>query len=378
MSTNVVEARRDDLCQSAPAPESKAVRLAYETSEYGAAQRFSDRFNNRLRYCPELGSWLAYDGITWNQIGSEAVIVRVGELVNDLRKELKALRDQDDDEFDPPQGNPNGRRKSDLAIPVTIEIEADCTVNYAMQQNDVPVIKMLRITNTQDHVLRDLLVHVTAEPAFASSMDLRITAIDPGATYNLGLIDLQLAHDYLASLTERVVGAVHIDVYQGEVCLAHSSTRIDVLAYDEWNGLQSLPEIIAAFVTPNHPAIDGILSDSASILREWTGDPSLSGYQARDGQRVFHSVGAIYTALQRQHITYTNPPASFEERGQKIRLPDRILEHHLGTCLDLTVLLASCLEQMGLFPLIVITEAGTKKARHLGEHQVPIGHVLRV
>ncbi|HEX2950852.1 MAG TPA: DUF4011 domain-containing protein [Armatimonadota bacterium] len=243
-----------------------------------------------------------------------------------------------------------------IAIPVTIEMEADCTVNYAMQQNDVPVIKMLRITNTQDQVLRDLLVHVTAEPAFAAPMDLRITAIDPGTTYNLGLVDLQLAHDYLASLTERVIGALHIDVYKGDACLAHSTTRIEVLAYDEWNGLQSLPEIIAAFVTPNHPAIDAILSDSANILREWTGDPSLSGYQARDAQRVFQSVGAIYTALQRHHITYTNPPASFEERGQKIRLPDRILEHHLGTCLDLTVLLASCLEQMGLFPLIVITE----------------------
>jgi very-short-patch-repair endonuclease len=168
-------------------------------------------------------------------------------------------------------------------------------------------------------------------------------------------VDLQLSHDFLGYLTERIVGALHVDVFQGDEQIAHSSSRIEVLAFDEWNGLQSLPEIIAAFVTPNYPAIDTLLSEAANILREWTGDSSLAGYQSRDSQRVFHTTGAIYTALQRRKITYTNPPASFEERGQKIRLPDRILDNQLGTCLDLTVLAASCLEQIGLYPLIVMT-----------------------
>lgn len=243
-----------------------------------------------------------------------------------------------------------------MPTPVVIDMESDRTVNYAMQQNDVPVVKMLRITNNSDQALQDLLVRVTAEPAFAVTTEIRITAIEPGATYNLGFVDLQLAHDYLAYLTERVVGTLHVDVFCGEERLAHTDTRIEVLAFDEWNGLQSLPEIIAAFVTPNHPSIDAILSEAADILREWTGESSLLGYQARDSRRVFLTAGAIFTALQRRNITYTNPPASFEERGQKIRLPDRILDNRLGTCLDLTVLVASCLEQMGLFPLIVIIE----------------------
>lgn len=238
---------------------------------------------------------------------------------------------------------------------ILVELDYDQTVNYAMQQNDVPVVKGLRIINGTDIVLRDLLVSITTEPAFATSWESRITAINPGDKFNLGIVDLSLSHDFLAGLTERVVGSLLVEVLQDNVVLSASTYRIDVLAYDEWNGLQSIPEILAAFVTPNHPVVESVLSDTASMLGTWTGNSAISGYQSRDPQRVALTAAAVYAALLQRNIRYINPPASFEEAGQKIRLPDRILESRLATCLDLTVLAASCLEQAGLHPLIVIT-----------------------
>jgi very-short-patch-repair endonuclease len=236
-----------------------------------------------------------------------------------------------------------------------VELDYDRTVNYAMQQNDVPVVKGLRILNGTDTVLRDLIVSITTEPAFAASWEARVTAINPSETFNLGIVDLPLSHDFLASLTERVVGSLLVEVLQDNSVLSSSTQRIDVLAYDEWNGLQSIPEILAAFVTPNHPMVESVLSDTAGILGTWTGNSSIFGYQSRDPQRVALTAAAVYAALQQRNIRYINPPASFEEAGQKIRLPDRILESRLATCLDLTVLVASCLEQAGLHPLVVIT-----------------------
>ncbi len=50
------------------------------------------------------------------------------------------------------------------------------------------------------------------------------------------------------------------------------------------------------------------------------------------------------------------PPASFGSDGQKIRTPDRILEARVATCLDLAMLFASCLEQAGLRPVILMKE----------------------
>lgn len=238
---------------------------------------------------------------------------------------------------------------------VLLMVELDHTVNYAMQQNDVPVIKALRITNNSAEPLQDVKVMIEAEPEYATAWESRIGSIKAGETYNLGVVDLVLSHDFLASLTERVSGALNVSILQQDVRLASASKRIDILAFDEWNGLQSLPEIIAAFITPNHPAIETVLSSAADVLCKWTSNSALSGYQSRDTQRVALTAAAIFTALQQQSIRYISPPASFEESGQKIRLPDRILESRLATCLDLTVLVAACLEQAGLHPLVIIT-----------------------
>ena len=49
-------------------------------------------------------------------------------------------------------------------------------------------------------------------------------------------------------------------------------------------------------------------------------------------------------------------PASFEEHGQRVRLTDSVLAQKLGTCLDMALLYASCLESIGLNALIVITK----------------------
>lgn len=244
-----------------------------------------------------------------------------------------------------------------LAPPrVEIELELDPTVNFAMQQNDVPVIKALRVVNRGEAELRELTVRLWSDPEFAAPWEARVERLAAGGVHNLGMVDLPLSSGWLARLTERVAGAIHAEVWAGEAVLAAAQRPIQVLAFDEWSGLRSLPEILAAFVLPNHPAVEAILGRAAGLLGQWTGDSSLSGYQSRSRERALQIAGAIYAALGQEGISYINPPASFESEGQKIRLPDRILEKRLGTCLDLAALAAACLEQAGLFPLLVITE----------------------
>ena len=53
-------------------------------------------------------------------------------------------------------------------------------------------------------------------------------------------------------------------------------------------------------------------------------------------------------------LHYAEPPASFEDRGQKIRRPSTIVEERLATCLDTTLLFAGALEGSGLHPVILM------------------------
>ena len=51
---------------------------------------------------------------------------------------------------------------------IVCEFQHDRTVNYAMQQNHVPVVKRLRLTNSSAHTLSQMTVTITAEPGFAT------------------------------------------------------------------------------------------------------------------------------------------------------------------------------------------------------------------
>ena len=114
-----------------------------------------------------------------------------------------------------------------------------------------------------------------------------------------------------------------------------------------------MPEMIAAFVTPNHDGIARLIKQASEILGSWSGNPSLDAYQSNDPNRVRQQVAAVYAVLQSLNITYCEPPASFEDAGQRIRTNTALIEQRMGTCLELTLLYASCLEAMGLNPLII-------------------------
>jgi hypothetical protein len=239
---------------------------------------------------------------------------------------------------------------------VGITLELDPQVNYALQQNDVPVIKALSLENLGQEVTENLRVSLRVEPGPSRSGEERVGRIEPGASYNLRP-KFELPPGRLLDLTERERCELVVEVWDSEErLLGRAREPVTLLAYNEWGGTRSLSEALAAFVLPNHPALAPVLRRAGELLGEETGDPSLSGYQSRDPLRVLAMAGAIYRAIQERDITYINPPASFESQGQKILLPDQVLGDRLATCLDISVLYAACLERAGLRPLLVLIE----------------------
>ncbi|WP_302015855.1 DUF3320 domain-containing protein [uncultured Akkermansia sp.] len=65
-------------------------------------------------------------------------------------------------------------------------------------------------------------------------------------------------------------------------------------------------------------------------------------------------MAALYEAIAELGIVYCEPPASYEVAGQRIRLCDSLFSSKLGTCIDMALLYASCLEAVGLHPIVVV------------------------
>ncbi len=229
-------------------------------------------------------------------------------------------------------------------------------INFAMQQNKVSVIHQLSIENMTSEPFRNIQVEITAEPDFGNITPVMVEAIPANDSVCLQSFSLVLSANYFAQLTERMSGSLKIEIRSEAETIFTRTYPIDILAYDQWGGINIFPEMLAAFITPNHAVLTPIIKRAAAILEQWTGTPSLDEYQSRNPDRVRKQMAAIYTALTEQQIIYSTIPASFEEHGQRVRLTDSVLAQKLGTCLDMALLYASCLESIGLNALIVITK----------------------
>ncbi|WP_144111325.1 DUF3320 domain-containing protein [Paraburkholderia sp. BCC1886] len=247
-------------------------------------------------------------------------------------------------------------RVAEADFKLSVQVIADLTIGYAAIQNNVPLIREILFSNEGDTTLLDVELVVKCIPDFAESARFRFEELAPGEIRRLAPVDLRPDHHYLSQLDESVRSVITANLRAEEVELVTATHNIDVLAYDQWAGTRSLPELLAAFCMPNSRVVDRLLARASGLLRQTSADLSMDGYQSRNREKVWKQVSAIYSTIVAEDIQYSNPPASFGNDGQKIRTPERILDGKLATCLDLAMLFASCLEQAGLHPVVLFKE----------------------
>jgi superfamily I DNA and/or RNA helicase/very-short-patch-repair endonuclease len=229
-------------------------------------------------------------------------------------------------------------------------------VNYSMQQNKVPLIRELIVENLSDINLNDLKISLQTDPGFAEFTPYVLSTLPQKQSIRIELDKPVLHTSFFFQMTERITGSLKLNIQQGDELLFEEQYPIDVLAFDQWSGTSVLPELLSSFVIPNHPLITSIIKRASVFLNQWTGNPSLDEYQSRNPNRVKQQVTAVYSAISEQNITYASVPASFENAGQRIRLVDQVLTDKIGNCLEMSLLMASCLEAIGIHPLIIIVK----------------------
>ena len=237
---------------------------------------------------------------------------------------------------------------------VRLSVQLTPVINYALQQNRMPILPRLTVHNQTGRMLSALRLTVESTPAMLLPFSQPIEQIPPQSEFTLQGLDVKADPAYLAGLTERVEGRVTIRLEDADGTLAEYSADATALAFDEWQGTAFYPELICAFITPNHPEVAKLAARAAEYLGQWSDSPSLDAYQRDNPNRVRMQAAAAYAAIQEQNIVYSVPPASFEAVGQRVRLCDAVMRQKLGTCLDLSLLYAAVLEGIGLHPLLVL------------------------
>lgn len=257
---------------------------------------------------------------------------------------------------------------------LAVDIAIAPTLSFAMEQSGVPLIRSAQIRNEGASVLQGAELVLRLEPGLSEPQRISIPPLLPDESAELGVLDVRLPPGRLREVTEKERAQLVWSVQSSGESLARGVTDVDVLPFNQWAGyLGAPPALLASFVTPNHPVIGPLLRRVAKRLGGSTGSSALDGYQQRDPARVRSMVEALYEELSCLGIAYAEVPASFEQTGQKVRLPDQVLADQIGCCLDLSLLFASCLEQMGLAPLVVAIHGHAFPAVWLVDDRFPEG-----
>lgn len=227
-------------------------------------------------------------------------------------------------------------------------------VTFASHQCDVPILRNLEIRNPTDRDLESVTLRLTSDPKVLGDRVWHIDRVPAGGEILPSDRSVALAGGLLADLTERMRADVRLELHAGDAILAVAEHRLEALARNEWGGGVAMPELLAAFATPNDPAVARLLREASRLLASKGARDSFEGYQGRSRARAWEMVSAIWSAVAARHLTYVEPPASFERDGQKVRLPSQIESEGLATCLDTALLFAGAVEQAGLHPVVVL------------------------
>jgi hypothetical protein len=260
-------------------------------------------------------------------------------------------------------GRPSGaERRRDDRPPVVVSADVNPEINYALLHNRMPIFRTFTLVKTGEN---PLTVDVTVELHVGSdSYPFR-------ETRELGSAPLALANDVRIPLTsamarslrERVQSTLYLCVNVRDSVAFQKTFPVTLLPVDEWldDGRQSA--WLPSFVLPRDPAVTRIVDAAQRYLMALQDDPAagFDGYQRVDPadpattEAVDLQVRALWCALSYEFgLSYINPPPSYSSRTQRLRTPSDVLEGKRGTCIDLALLLAACLEYVDIYPALIL------------------------
>ncbi|MBA4502121.1 DUF4011 domain-containing protein [Marinobacterium marinum] len=251
-----------------------------------------------------------------------------------------------------------------------MELHLNCelasTFSLAAQQNAYPLLKRALVSAPEategepSGSITDIRIRLTSDPVFFEPEEWLIDRLAAGQSAKLQERPLKPQFEKLTGLTEEMqvqltFAASYIDA-EGQSRELTSHYDVSVLPGDYWGGESRQAELLGAFVQPNVHAVEALTAKVAQGLRDAGQNSAIDGYQSNTRERPFLFGAALWATLFNERLMYLSPPNGWAKQGQRIRPAKDILEHKTAACLDTSVLFASCLENMGLNPVVALTK----------------------
>jgi hypothetical protein len=257
---------------------------------------------------------------------------------------------------------PDGDRK--IREWVRADFEPRAKLNYSILHNERrPLFESFSIYRLEPRRLEDLEVEVklqigAEEFPYRQSITLTDHVADLADRIGVGLTS-RLAR----SLQEAVRTTLFVRVGKGGEQICSETAQVSLLPVNEWRDDDVSRQWLPSFVLPRDPAVLAIIVAAHRYLMAlqddanagYDGYPSLEADSEAGQRHVDDQVRSIWCALLYDFgLNYINPPPAFTVQSQRLRTPSKVIEGRRGTCIDLSLVIAACLEYIGINPVIFL------------------------
>jgi hypothetical protein len=265
----------------------------------------------------------------------------------------------------PIQANVVGAGEGDKWI--TVDIEPCEDLNYSMLHNQRPLFKKFVIHSRQSRLIVGLRARVSLLTGTDSAVFDRTLNITPPSFDLNPHIHVPLTSSITRSVHESVRTSLFVEVLWGEHVLYRDSKRVRLTPVDQWRDSDIDRKWLPSFIFPRDAAVMKLVDTAQRYVRVLRDDPSagFDGYQSFDPKRpdsaseIDLQVQAIWSAIVHElRLGYINPPPGYSNEldCQRLRTPSMIARDHSGTCIDLALFFAACLELVDIYPVIFLLD----------------------
>ena len=235
---------------------------------------------------------------------------------------------------------------------LTVRGETARVVSYADYFTRRAVFTSLQIRNTAEEAATNLTLTLQNENGMLIPCEKTFEEIPFESVINVE-IDNLLSPLYFSETDcvreEKIVATLKKD----KKVVATAEWTLTTLPFDYWQGTDGDVELLAAFVRPKLADCAKVRADALEQLKKWNVSCELGGYVGNDKNTVRRMIAAVYASLRKLAVDKKEADISKPvEAGAGVK----ILAERKASALEMSLFAASCLESMGLHPVLVFGE----------------------
>lgn len=267
-----------------------------------------------------------------------------------------------------PRFTPSTRTAEPSIATLEVDFEPQKWLNPALLKNGWPAI--VRLALNPDRELHNAGLAIACDTGSGTSTVRQTLNLNQGPQpIPIDTVQFPVLYELIeASIPRRQINFTVTCTHAGAV-LAETTRSVLWMGRAEWLDQSETWPFIPAFVDPYADGVLDVIDVADGVLKKMVSPTSaFSGYQDEEAGFVVKQAAAIFNCLRDDpfQLKYINPPpipvytpgGQFAS-GQNVRTPGEVVDRHRGTCHDLAILFASCLEHIGIYPLLLLIQAHT-------------------